>query len=728
MAPPRTLAPRPSHRDGGETSTEIRLLAGIGSSAMRRNRAVALAVDRTRLAGKASRALALYATLAAITTGALVSATGCSEPDRAVLVAVPGCGFEGGVLTALRVQTRGDFPDGGASQVVVDGGLALVAEDLGGVAAVTVEGLFGPSVSAVGRTARLRTTGEIPIYFAAVDRLCEAPGDDVLFRHPGGMAVAEVGDVVVVGGRQASGQLLDEILHVDDEQGIARVTAARLPRPATGQSVHAVGPRAFLVVGGASTGSTAASDVFRLDFDASGTLEVSARIPIEVPEQADHGRAYHAAAVMPDGSILVTGGCTAIVGQGDCVPTQTSVLGSSFRIILRDDDIEFERAPVLPTPRYEHALHIARDGVAFAVGGRGPATASVLAIDYLPPGEPRWASYGPVLTSLLPDTASIEGSALLDGGVLVLAVNDGTLWWVNAEAAGTFPGWCAPNDEDGPCFTGQRDGLRPPGPRPLVVLPGERIVADHYVLPVLGLGQTGADVLDLSLPAAGTDIFPPQQRTGASSVVLADGTLLMVGGLEVDPPPGAPLPSLTLRYRPALDGPDERIPGVDALAPGSLVGLQPDRIEGRTDGVRLSSAGTVVDFPTVRARVRGFRSRSFRFEATLSVVSGAYPHIVLEQGAVAGLSVRFGPDVVRGFFRNATGSVVDFSCGTLPEDFWDTSQLLQVTVRPDSFVVSQGDTTLVQCPAPQLDNPVAVGIGVSGSGSVTATALRLTRI
>jgi len=669
-------------------------------------------------ARRGARVCGLGTVVVPLALGALAA---CGEPERATIVALPGCGLEGGVLSNLRVQTRGDFPAGAATQVLVSDGAVLFSDSMGPVDGITVEGLFGEEVAAVGRTARLRPTGQIPVYFGAVDHLCEVGRSVVPFRHPGAMAVAPLGDVLIVGGRDAGGDLVDDIVHVADETGTP-VVAASLPDRATGQSVHAVGPREFLVVGGA-THNEALSEVVRVEVTPEGDVAVSNRIPIGL--EGEHGRAHHSAATMLDGTILVTGGCTQVT-NGACVQSEDALLASSMRIDVAVDPPTFRAAPPLPSARQGHDLHVARDGVAFAIGGRGPEGISRLEVHTLALGDSQWEPFGPPLTSELPSTALIEGSTVLEGGLVLLAMNDGTLRWMNEDTTAAWEGWCDPAEPDSPCFANQ--AARPPGRRPLLALPGERIVADHFLLPVGGLGQTGADAIDLALPTAASGELPPRQRTGGLMVPLADGSALVVGGLE--PFSQTPLLPLALRLRPALDGPDERIPTIDGTQPGGLVALHLERVQVDGNAIALSSAQPAVGFPSVRAHVRGFRSSSFRFEVTFTAQDPAYPHVILQQGAFEGLSVRFGAEVIRGYSRNAAGNVIDFSCGQVPPGFWqdDVAQVLEVTVHPDSFTVSQGETTLARCPVPDLDRPVSIGIGVSGSGTITASGLRLTRL
>lgn len=675
---------------------------------------------------------------AVFATAAAGTPLGCQEPEVATIVAVGGCGLEGETLDQFRVRTRGDFGARSATQVLVSEGNALVGRDLDSVAAITIEGLFGDAPTGIGRTARMRQTGELPIYFARVDWLCPVPADDeVRFRSPGAVVVGELGDIVLLGGRERTGELTDEIVSMNDERGRPRVQPSTLPVASTGFTAHPVGPRSFVVVGGAVSASRALDSVVLVDVSDDGQVDVAEPFAIDVPLQPEPGRAYHASVPLPNDTILVAGGCVELDSSGACIPSATTVLSSAFVMDADGSRPRFARAPALLSPRYEHALHVARDGAVFAVGGRSELAEPVLNVDRLLPDGAFWEPYGPPLTSELPDGSRIDGSALLEGGMIVLAMDDGSIRWVNGEQTGVFPQWCDAEDTTSRCFAQPGVELPVVAPRPLLVLPGERILADHFLLPVAGVGQTGLDAVNLSVeedaapgddnappaPPPGT-APPPAQRRGATPVVLADGTVLMAGGQESPfEPPELPL---MLRLRPALDGPDEGIPVLSTIGKGSLIAMQPDRVTLEGGTVRMISAATE-EFPWVRARVRGFRSRSFRFDATLSA-SGATPHIVLEQGAVAGLSVRFGPSAVRGFFRDSTGSVVEFSCGTLPSDFWDTPQVLEVTVGPDSFVVSQAGATLAQCPSPVLDLPVSIAIGSSGSGSVTASALRLTRL
>lgn len=700
-------------RRGCGEGTPSRTAPTVGSKRPHDARTIARARTTWSLAALSTggRAAALSVGLAATLS------TGCADPAEATIVALPGCGLEGEVLTGLRIRVRGDFPGGASEQLRAEDGRPRLDLDTAGADAITVEGLFGDAVSGVGRSARLREEGEIPVYFSGVDRLCAVPSP-VAFRQPDAMAVGPQGDVVVVGGRDLDGDYLDEVVHLRDEEGVPRVLAASLPVASAGQTVHAVDDRAFLVVGGSGSESASLDTMVRVELSEEG--EASVRAPVRIELDAGSGRAHHAAVSLPDGRIFVTGGCAVTRSDGECEPTLASVLSTSLVIDGSVHPPSVRRGPDLPDPRYAGVLLVARDGLLIHVGGRNPDGEPLLHALATRAEGSSWESYGPSLAPELPVDVAIEGATLLEGGLIVVATSDGRLRWINVTSSGVVPGWCDPTTPDGPCFTGPA----PAGRRPLATLPGERVVADAWLVPVASLSQTGASAIDLSVPPPGSSVPPPSQRAGAIFAPLADGTLLLAGGRE--PSTQEPVLPLLLRLRPALDGPDERIPGVESLAPGSLIAHQPDRVDLEEGRLRLLSAGIVEEFPSVRAHVRGFRSAAFRFEVTLSAVD-AQPHLVLTHGALQAVSIRFGPDRVHGYQRAPSGVIQAVICGSAVPDF-SSPQRLEAEVRPDSIVVAQGDTIVAQCPGPGEDVPLAVGLGASGSGTVNATGLRLTRI
>lgn len=672
---------------------------------------------------------------------------GCGAPEQATIVAVMGCNIAPDIF-GLRVQTRGDFPPGSAARAVVTEGTALVGQNLDDVAGVTVEGLVGDDlVGAVGRTTRLQSTGEIPVYYAGIDSLCDVEGEEfVEASAPGAMAVGPMGDVLIVGGTDAEGALTGEIMHLTDDENVPRLADRQVP-PAVGQTLHATGDRSFLLIGGAGEGPDAHAGAIQIDVEDDARVRVT---PIELHEDGGvpQPRAFHAAALWND-RILVTGGCAA-VQAGRCLPEAGSVLRSSVLVDVSSDPPRVLPGPTLSAGRYDHQVHVARDEVLFVVGGRGVGDQPNVGIERLLPGG-AWEAYGPSLVDELPDDVGIDGSVLLEGGLLILSLSNGRLLWMSEDETGELAQWCryVPADTptepprrnldqerqmegDGglvpiqPCFIGQQ--WRPPVPRLMLALRGERILAENYIVPMASPGLAVEDVIDASQVGS---------RTGGLASLLADGSVLVAGGYapgtegpDRQPAPPVPLRPLVRRLRPPLDGPDERIPSLSDTT-GSFIAIRPDRITATGDSLEIRPL-EASSFPTARARVRGFRSRSFRFEVTLSMsASDVTPHIILEQGAVAGVSVRLGADSIRGVARAAWDSEVPFGCGPTPEDYWmdDEPRTLQVDVRPGSLVISDGDQLLARCPIQDLDVPVTIGVGATGfSGTLTARSFRLSRI
>lgn len=645
----------------------------------------------------------------------------CEEEVVATLIPLSGCGLEEGRLNGLTIRARGDFPATPAAQLPVatpGDELRDLPEDVRGI---TVEGKFGESIEAVGRTARLASEGPLPVYFSPPDELCpispEVPG-----RTVGALAVTPGGHALAVGGRSPNGLLVQDIVYMRDIEGEVTQLDEVLPLPATGQTLHAIDDETLLVVGGAGTNRTALRSIARIDLvDPPQVVHVSDPIPIEVPGRIERGRAYHGSVRLLDGRIAVVGGCSAVDEEGNCVASADAVTRTGFVMQVDGDPPTFEAIPDLIVPRYAHAVLRADDGVLFAVGGRGVDGEGVRTVEVFLPMSGAWAPYGPSLLDILDDGQIITGATLLEGGLIVIVLDDGSVYWLDQTNLGRLEGWCDAGQP--PCFSSP--GPFVPTRRHPATLAGERVVIDNFVLPVALLGLTGLDALNLSDPQLDPTHTPPGPRIGAHAILLADGSLLQAGG--VNPISGLAQDPLFLRLRPPLDGPDEAIPDVSNLAAGTFVAH-----DAGADGGHITLVAGRLEFvpdPTLPSdvlstwvHVRGFRSERFRLELTLEAIREARPRLVFSRGAVARVIVSF-DDQVRYTRTEPTGGGLTITCDGPPLDL-PVAKSIRVDVAPDRIEIESDQT--ITCPGIG-EGQVAVGLGAAGDGTIRATGLRLSR-
>lgn len=653
-----------------------------------------------------------------------LGSSGCDEAPAPRLSATVGCELDTERIGTLRVEARGDFVPGAGTQVVFSGGDAELAWGDRMVAGVTVEGLFGQTVEAVGRTARLREAGDVPVYFAPVDAACAVPGS-VSPRTEVAAARGQLGDVVVVGGRDGDGRLLDDVLVLHDEIGTVSALQRGLPFPSVGQTIHAVGERRFLVLGGAGSNPTALDSGVFIDLD-DPVDPIGDPQPLRTTTELATARAFASAVVRADGRILVAGGCAQLRPDATCaVGEALGDAGLPQRALWIDvsgDRLDAEVGPDVAVPRFGASMLVARDDVVFVAGGRDVEGMPVHTVERLRPGATRFRPYGGDLRSELSDDLAVTGAGLLEGGVVVLVLADGRIHWLNETSRQQYRPWAQWCEPGSPCFADQ-SGAYPAARRGLAVLPGQRVLADGVVLPIGGLGRSGADVIDVfDAPGADADA----RRVDALPVALADGSVLLLGGH--DPATGTPAVPMAARVRPDLDGPDERIPAVDRNAPGSMMARDLDRVTLEGDTLRLLPSGPADErMPTTRAHARAFRSASFRFEATVQVTTGeVVPHVVLEHGAVQAISVSLAADRVVAHLRSPQGSVQTVSCGATSVD-WSVPVVLAVDVRPDAVELQADSERIAECPTGGEALAWSVGIGAAGSGQLVASSLRLRR-
>jgi hypothetical protein len=636
---------------------------------------------------------------AALLVLVLSHGSGCGGPETIELVAIHGCGLEQ-EFSGLRVRVLGDLAPGGGSEVLLgpneQGSIPALHEDATGIAA---EGLFGTTVTAVGRSygidpelaaGRIPGFGErealLPIYFAEPDSLCALDEQPSPRESPS--AAGPAGDLLLAGGVDDQGALLDELVHVDLFTGELRTLAASLPSPRRGHAVHALPDRRFLIIGGAES-NVALDQLLIVDMADDSSDEAPLRLDGEPLALANHASARSDV----DGRILLAGGCDDVDAQARC----EGALGLS--LWLDSNDLSSIRLPDLAVPRQSADALVGADGVAWIAGGLGADGLALGSVERLVPGG-EWE-----VVHTLPDGEAAAGFTLLDGGLVLIADASGTIhWWSEAGSGSLDPTSRAPALE--PTTTA----------RPLSTLPGERVLVDTWLF----------DPATASVdPATERVLLSADPRLGAELLALPDGTVLFVGGETA----AAELVfTPLLRLRPRLDGPDEWIPELTGPQTDAFVGNAPGRATVVVGGVRLDAvAGEVDVLPPVRVHVRGFRSRSFRLEFDHAADSGALAHVTLEQGSNALLAMALGADGLVARRRLADGSVEILDCGASTADP-GSPLVLEVDDAGRRARLSGPDGVLATC---VLDWPssagLAVGFGASGAGSARFFGLRLAR-
>ena len=618
---------------------------------------------------------------------------GCN-PDEPELVALHGCGVESDI-PQLRVVVRGDFPPSGDTELLLSRGETGHFSKLpSGANALTVEGLIGTLSAAVGRTRGVEDD-QMVVYFAPPDSLCSVPSG-VASRDAAGIAVGGGGEVLIAGGRRFDGDPTDELVRVDLDGEETEILAATLPAPTAGQTLHAIGEHRFLMIGGARAGDPWFSTL-ELDLGAPGD-PVGDPVPLEVAG-SPRGVAYHGAKAVPDGRILVVGGCETIDEQARCAtdPDDPAQVTRRSFWLDPDDPTDADGGPNLVHRRFSPNLLVGRDGVAYAVGGYDGRGDPVTSIERLARGVGEWK----LIHEDLP--GEVAGAALVEDGLVAVAFTDGSAMWFSEVASGLL----GPELDPGPA-------------RPMHTTPGERVAVDTWLLPIGSADPNGAAAIDLvGMGAPGTR---PPPRVGPTLVGLEDGSYLVAGGLALDGDFAVPF---LARARPALDGPDEELPDVAEPDPDAFVSNPPGVASIEGQGLVLEGTGQIEEYPRDRVHVRGFRSRSFDFDFVVRA-DGGRAHVVILQGAMEGLSFRLDPDGVLVRRRGADGQVEKTSCEIGPDPMLGGSASLSLSVSPAGITLAQAGQKLAVCPG--LEGvPAAVGLGVSGQGSVEVEQMRLFR-
>ena len=639
----------------------------------------------------------------------LAGAGACAQPETVELVAIHGCGTEQ-EFSGLRVRVIGDFPASAGTELLLGPGERgqIPALDQDAARGVVVEGLFGTTVTAIGRSyaidpslARGRVPGVdgeaevLPIYFAAPDSAC-AVDSSLAPRTEVGLAAGPAGDVLIAGGLAADGSIMTELVHVDLFADRVRSLADPLPSPRRGASVHDVGGRRFVVLGGIEPGGAALAERVVVDVGKAG--RVFAGEPMRASGQPV-ALAHHASAIGPSGEVWVAGGCDAADPAGACVPE--SAHARAYRLDLGPPEPSGAVLPELVVPRYAAELQVSPDGVAFVAGGVGADGLGLASVERLLPGG-AWE-----LVHTLADDEPIAGFALLDGGLALLTDEQGAVHWWSEAGSGTLDP------------TSRAPALEPfAGPRSIVALPGERAFVDGWLF------APATAAID---PAVERRSTAADDRTGAGMLVLADGSVLVVGGSALASPDALASPPL-LRLRPQLDGPDEWIPDLAGPATDAFVSCAPGSATVIVGGLQVDGQGPADAIAPVEAHVRGFRSGALRLELEFEVDPGAVAQLVFRQGAVATVAIALAEDGVVVRQRDPDGTVTTLDCAGGAGGVAEGSPIVVVLDEHAGSLALTADGLALAC---ALDWPsdagASVGFGASGAGSARFYGQRLAR-
>jgi hypothetical protein len=392
---------------------------------------------------------------------ALPCLSACGPNVRALDVApsLQSC-LDGRAVTEVRVTGLGDFPPGAGSvaSAMPSGTTSLTLPD--GTRVVEVDGAGPAGLAAFGRTPPLDLGqlygARIAVAYGPLDGLC--PTGKLNFARAGHRATSlGSGDVLISGGVDVDGfavSRLELYSPLDDAGGAAatfRIVDLGGPtaldaRAALGQAVAPLPDGGALITGGAPSRNGKADGIAYEGWTRHGPDGIkvgSAGVLGGGP------RAFHTATPLPDGRVLLAGGCQQLVG-GACAPG--AVLGTTTIYDPASDG--YTDGPTLLHPRWDHAAAPFGGGVLISGGldeggaeptleqiglgpgggvsydaGAGGGRAAALPTGSVALVDPRAPAAGAVslftgdanlpLQTLGPAGAGVEVTALQDGGFLV---------------------------------------------------------------------------------------------------------------------------------------------------------------------------------------------------------------------------------------------------------------------------------------------------------------------
>jgi hypothetical protein len=539
---------------------------------------------------------------------------GCSSPHHtlAVVPTLPRC-VAVDAVNSLRITALGDFAPA-APLTASASALANASLDLPRATRVVAIDGFGPmGLGGFGRTAPLSLDdvagGKLGIAFGPPDGLC-ATATPAVARSGHRATRLSSGAVLVTGGWDGDGPATNLEIYLpngDASDGTAHfrlVNATLDRRVALAHAVAPLGDGGALLSGGVSAGTDGQPDGIASQgatrHDANGER-------VGEPHLLPDPRAGHSATTLPDGRVLLAGGC-AQFSDGAC----TAGAAQATTLLYDPASDAFNVGPPLGHARWGHTALLRGDGSVLLVGGAGEGGA--LPAELVDPDESRSFDAGIVsgAAALLP-----TGAALVTGGI---GAPDTTaaLWLSADEAPLPLPALGDPRQQ--PTVTTLEDGAA--------------LVAGGGAGPLYVYDGRG----DLQPLAATFD------ARGHTATLLADGTVLLVGGADAAGVPAARalvyfrsqlspyanLPPLTLDT--AADPLLPRRPDRAAATAGQLVVAAADaaRADGAPAEWSLLAGEEVADFTlTLNAGRRAAAGAAL----LLGFVSeAAYAFVVVEPG------------------------------------------------------------------------------------------------
>lgn len=458
-------------------------------------------------------------------------ALGCGDGERRTVVlqrvvspVEPACGAPAGAQLTV-VTALGDFEQSQATFASISNRLDQQLDidsfpPTTRTLEITVSG-GGGNVLTVGRTREfdfeaLENNSALPVFMAPPRGFCPVGALDTARIAP--LAAATSAGVLVAGGTDENGIPIQSLEMYQPDAGRFVAVAGTF----YGDAQHGLIGATLTTLHDGRVVAAGGHDALYQLFNPTGLALASAE-PLDPP------RAHHAAVALPDGRLLLIGGCGATDDAGACTPgsalATTSILDVDFDLVTAGPDLE--------VARIDPMVVIEADGRVLVSGGVDDAGDPVLGVERLDPQG-----------DLDQEVTGASGTLgpVFAGGTLVTypTAGDPTAAWIVPPGATTAsPVSPVPTAHPGATLTPLEDGK--------VLSFGDTTAgaggpSATLYLPFL----EGFDEIDDAHGASGF-----ADRTEHAAIPLDDGSVLIVGGRDPD---GSALSDAWI-YRHDLTGP-----------------------------------------------------------------------------------------------------------------------------------------------------------------------------